>query len=81
MGCPGCATRTDDPASQRQIDFGVAVDVRVVLMEWQIALAVEQTVEYIRGVPVGTLSRQAVIRGVVVGDEAVELQRKNHGTI
>ena len=60
----------------REVDLGVAVGVGVVLFEVEVALVVEHAVEHEGRVAVGALDRTAVERGVVVGDEGVELERE-----
>ena len=59
-----------------EVDLGVAVGVGVVLFEVEVALVVEHAVEHEGRVAVGALDRSAVERGVVVGDEGVELERE-----
>ncbi len=59
-----------------EVDLGVAVGVGVVLFEVEVALVVEHAVEHEGRVAVGALDRAAVERGVVVGDERVELERE-----
>ena len=60
-----------------EVDLGVAMGVGVVLFEVEVALVVEHAVEHEGRVAVGALDRAAVERGVVVGDEGVELEREN----
>ena len=59
-----------------EVDLGVAVGVGLVLFEVEVALVVEHAVEHEGRVAVGALDRSAVERGVVVGDEGVELERE-----
>ena len=59
-----------------EVDLGVTVGVGVVLFEVEVALVVEHAVEHEGRVAVGALDRAAVERGVVVGDEGVELERE-----
>ena len=59
-----------------EVDLGVAVGVGVVLFEVEVALVVKHAVEHEGRVAVGALDRTAVERGVVVGDEGVELERE-----
>ena len=59
-----------------EVDLGVAVGVGVVLFEVEVALVVEHAVEHEGRVAVRALDRAAVERGVVVGDEGVELERE-----
>ena len=59
-----------------EVDLGVAVGVGVVLFEVEVALVVEHAVEHEGRVAVGALDRAAVERGVVVGDEGIELERE-----
>ena len=59
-----------------KFDLGVPVGVGVVLFEVEVALVVEHAVEHEGRVAVGALDRAAVERGVVVGDEGVELERE-----
>ena len=66
-----------DHAEGGEVDLGVAVGVGVVLFEVEVALVVEHAVEHEGRVAVGALDRAAVERGVVVGDEGVELERRS----
>ena len=66
-----------DHAEGGEVDLGVAVGVGVVLFEVEVALVVEHAVEHEGRVAVGALDRAAVERGVVVGDEGVELRAKS----
>ena len=59
-----------------EVDLCVAVGVGVVLLEFQVALVVQESVENERGVAVGALDRGAVERRVVVCDKGVELKRE-----
>ena len=65
-----------DHPEGREVDLGVAVGVGVVLFEVEVALVVEHAVEHEGRVAVGALDRAAVERGVVIGDEGVELERE-----
>ena len=48
----------------------------IVFLNIQIAFVVEQTVEHKRCVAVRALMREAVVRGVIVRHEIIELQGK-----
>ena len=71
----GAEPHADHPEGG-EVDLGVAVGVGVVLFEVEVALVVEDAVEHEGRVAVGALDRAAVERGVVVGDEGVELERE-----
>ena len=69
--------RTEAPAEHRErgdVDVGIAVGVCVVLLELQVALVVQPPVQDGCRVPIRALDGRAEERGVVVGDEAVELE-------
>ena len=51
----------------------VTMGVGVVLVEFQVALVVQESVENERGIAVGALDRGAVERRVVVCDKSVDL--------
>ena len=57
-----------------KVDLGVAVRVRVVLFEIQVAFVVKEPIEHEGGVEVGAFNRQVVERSIGVGDERVELK-------
>ena len=59
-----------------EVDFGVAVGVDVVLLNVEVGLMVEQSVEHVGGVPRRALDGNTVEGGVVVGHERVELDSK-----
>ena len=69
--------RAEAPAEHRErgkVDVGVAVGVGVVLLEREVALVVEEAVQDGGRVPIRALDGRAEERGVVVGDETVELE-------
>src|SRR5208282_633162 len=57
-----------------EVDLGIAVGVGVMLFDLELGLVVKQTVQYKGGIAVGTLNRQAVEGGIVIGHEGVKLQ-------
>ena len=67
---------TSEHRERGKIDVGVAVGVRVVLLELEVALVVKEPVQDGRRVPIRALDGRAEEGGVVVGDEAVELKRE-----
>ena len=75
--CDAPNPRAEAPAEHRErgkVDVGVAVGVGVVLLEREVALVVEEAVQDGGRVPIRALDGRAEERGVVVGDETVELE-------
>ena len=70
------AEATAEHRERGKIDIGIAVGVRVVLLDLEVALVVKEPVQDGRRVPIRALDGRAEKRGVVVGDEAIELKRE-----
>jgi hypothetical protein len=57
-----------------KIQLHIAMGIGIVLFGVQIRLMIEQAVEDVGGIPLRTLDRHGIERGVVVCNEGIELQ-------
>src|SRR5690606_5644052 len=68
-----CKTATEH-GEGGEVNLGVAMRIRIVLLQSQVTLIVEQAVEDIGSIPVSAFDGRTVERSIVISDERVELQ-------